>query len=157
MKHYAGIGSRETPPDILNIMVKIGKRLAKEGYTLRSGGAVGADKAFEQGCDLVGGQKEIFYADQNIPIWADLFTNHFHPAPDRLGEYPRKLMSRNAMQILGGDGDTPVQFVVCWTKGGKLVGGTAQAIRIADWVNVPVFNLGQEGRLDEFREFVKGM
>ena len=57
---YAGIGSRETPPDILLKMVKIGCHLAKMGWTLRSGGAPGADSAFEKGCDLGGGDKQIF-------------------------------------------------------------------------------------------------
>ena len=44
---YAGIGSRETPKEILKEMTKIGQELESKGYTLRSGGAIGADKAFE--------------------------------------------------------------------------------------------------------------
>lgn len=48
MKYYTGIGSRSTPKDILNIMVKLSAKLNKEGYILRSGGADGADLAFEQ-------------------------------------------------------------------------------------------------------------
>lgn len=56
--YYAGVGSRETPQDILNTMYKIGKYLASKGYTLRSGGAIGADTAFENGCDSVKGEKE---------------------------------------------------------------------------------------------------
>ena len=39
MKYYAGVGSRETPQDVLETMWKIGKHLADKGYTLRSGGA----------------------------------------------------------------------------------------------------------------------
>ena len=41
------IGSRETPIDICNIMSLIGARLQNK-YILRSGGAIGADKAFEK-------------------------------------------------------------------------------------------------------------
>ena len=63
--YYAGVGSRETPQDVLKIMWKIGKHLADKGYTLRSGGARGADAAFENGCDSVMGSKEIFYANNN--------------------------------------------------------------------------------------------
>ena len=51
--YYAGVGSRETPQDVLKIMWKIGKHLADKGYTLRSGGARGADAACENGCDIV--------------------------------------------------------------------------------------------------------
>ena len=49
---YAGIGSRETPPDICKIMTEIAKRLAHLGLTLHSGGAEGADSAFERGAIL---------------------------------------------------------------------------------------------------------
>lgn len=59
-RYYAGIGSRESPPGILALMVEVGKFLAQKGYVLRSGGADRADKAFEQGCDQVQGQKEIY-------------------------------------------------------------------------------------------------
>ena len=49
--YYAGIGSRETPGLMLGAFARIGEFLAKKGYTLRSGGADGADTAFEVGCD----------------------------------------------------------------------------------------------------------
>ena len=35
--HYAGIGSRETPPQVLEQMRKIGTFLAERNYILRSG------------------------------------------------------------------------------------------------------------------------
>ena len=40
---YAGIGSRETPDQVLQIMTDLAVALAKEKFTLRSGGAGGAD------------------------------------------------------------------------------------------------------------------
>ena len=46
---YAGIGSRQTPPNVQNIMRQVAKELEKKGYKLRSGHAKGADLAFEQG------------------------------------------------------------------------------------------------------------
>ena len=49
MKYYAGIGSRETPKNICLYMTAIAKRLASLGYTCNSGGADGADSAFERG------------------------------------------------------------------------------------------------------------
>ena len=44
---YAGVGSRETPPEILAEMTKIAQELATKKYSLQSGGAIGADMAFE--------------------------------------------------------------------------------------------------------------
>lgn len=46
---YTGIGSRETPESVLRIMRWLGYQLATQGWVLRSGGADGADYAFERG------------------------------------------------------------------------------------------------------------
>ena len=48
-KTYAGIGSRRTPPEILRLMERMALILSGAGYTLNSGGAKGADSAFENG------------------------------------------------------------------------------------------------------------
>lgn len=49
---------------------------------------------------------------------------------------------RNASQILGWRLDIPSKFVVCWTEGGQLKGGTSQALRMAKFYQIPVFNFG---------------
>lgn len=46
---YAGIGSRETPQNVLDDMTKTASALEARGFTLRSGLAGGADTAFELG------------------------------------------------------------------------------------------------------------
>lgn len=138
MKSYAGIGSRETPDEICLLMTKIARHLKEKGYFLRSGGAEGADQAFEKGA---GSKAEIWLPKKELPLWTSVFTDYFHPAPNRLKEYPRQLMNRNAMQILGEFGSNPVNFVVCWTPDGKDSGGTGQAIRIAQYYSIPVYNL----------------
>jgi len=55
---YTGIGSRQTPPNVIATMEKIARRLADRGFTLRSGGADGADTAFERGAGS--GSTEIY-------------------------------------------------------------------------------------------------
>jgi hypothetical protein len=50
-------------------------------------------------------------------------------------------MTRNSFQVLGPDLQSPVSFVVCWTTGGKISGGTGQALRIAKDLSIPIFNL----------------
>jgi hypothetical protein len=49
LKYYAGIGSRETPSDVCSQMTELAKQLDAENWILRSGGAKGADSAFENG------------------------------------------------------------------------------------------------------------
>lgn len=148
-KTYAGIGSRETPVEVQQKMTEIAKRLSRSSYCLRSGGATGADTAFEAGANL----KQIFLPwngfngrvvdgnDYIIPEFCEDYVIKHHPKPSALSERGWLLMSRNAYQILGPSLNEPVEFVLCWTKDGKASGGTGQAIRIANNLNIPVFNL----------------
>jgi hypothetical protein len=162
MKSYAGIGSRETPRLIQQQMASIARRLDSMGYCLRSGGADGADDAFEKGAAT----KQIFLPWDGFngrtvdgisyfvpPFNLDL-VNQFHPAASRLSTAALKLMSRNSYQVLGPDLNDPVEFVLCWTEGGKKKGGTSFALRIAKSRNIPIFNLAI--REDErcFGEFI---
>lgn len=48
-KYYSGIGSRDTPSNILSIMEEAAYRLARMNWVLRSGKAPGADAAFQRG------------------------------------------------------------------------------------------------------------
>jgi hypothetical protein len=154
MKVYAGIGSRKTPKKILEQMRNISSFLAKEGYILRSGGADGADSAFEDGCDLVLGQKEIYLpwngfngnssSRYHISEAALEMASEIHPAWDSLSQGAKKLHARNCYQILGGDLNCPCNFVVCWTDGGIALGGTRTAIILAQKHNIPVINLAIE-------------
>ena len=69
-------------------------------------------------------------------------------------------MARNGYQILGKDLKTPVRFVICYTPNGDRIGGTAQALRIAMDLKIPVFNAGNyNGNIEllkkEFNEFYK--
>jgi len=152
--YYAGIGSRQSPPEILDKMTEISMYLYSKNWVLRSGGAKGADQAFEAGC-MTDNYKEIFLPSDYIPAWTNVFTDHFHPNPAALGDWGRKLMNRNAMQILGRDGNTPVTCVICWTKDGKGSGGTGQACRVADYYGIPVFDLKNDGMLEKLRGFVR--
>lgn len=147
---YAGVGSRETPPEVLEIMRKAAGRLSARGLILRSGGARGADKAFESGVPA-DGAKEIYLPWPRYELHSSLLYQPpaqafevaaaYHPGWDRLSEGGRKLMARNAQQVLGAALDRPARFVLCWTKDGGPSGGTGQAIRIAAGHGIPVFNL----------------
>lgn len=49
MNFYTGIGSRETPDSVLELMENFSYRLSHLGWVLRSGKAAGADSAFQKG------------------------------------------------------------------------------------------------------------
>lgn len=134
---YAGVGSRETPRSILDLMTMIAVKLESLGYTLRSGGAIGADTAFESGVKSL---KEIFY-DYDATSESIELASHYHPAWHNCRSGGRKLHGRNSMIMLGRNLDTPVKFVICWTKDGRDTGGTGLAIRMAEDLKIPIFNL----------------
>lgn len=164
MKAYSGIGSRNTPEPILEQMEALGRELAGFGYTLYSGGADGADSAFEKGCDQVLGSKQIFlpwkgfnnnYSKYFIqPKEAEEIAKSIHPAWKACSYGARKLHSRNVQQVLGYDLKTPTSFVICWTLDGKHSGGTATAIKLAIQIGVPVFNLAIKGDIIKLRKFM---
>lgn len=152
---YAGVGSRQTPPDVLALMTVIARRLAARGFVLRSGGAVGADRAFEKGAP----HREIYlpWTDYS-PLAARLYTptteafvlaSKHHRAWSRLGGAAKALHARNAHIVLGTYLKTPALFVVCWTRDGAIekttaeTGGTGQAIRIAVAHGIKVWNLAR--------------
>lgn len=169
-KYYAGIGSRKTPANIRQFMFDCGARLGKMGYTLRSGGAAGADTAFAMGAEQY--SQEIFrpFGEQvgHIPGWfssydddtwdyAQHIASGLHPAWNRCSHYARSLHTRNVFQILGHDLKTPSEFVICWTPDGAIsgaecgiqTGGTGMAIRVASQAEIPVLNLQ---RLDHIQQ-----
>ena len=57
MTIYTGIGSRKTPPFMCWVMTKLAQDLCAKQALLRSGGAGGADTAFEDGADW---RKEVY-------------------------------------------------------------------------------------------------
>lgn len=156
---YAGIGSRQTTLDILNIMRSLGQFLANNGWTLRSGGAEGADTAFEEGCDLANGKKEIYlpwqkfngnssllyYESKEIPedirIKSFELAEQFHPGWEYLSSASKLLISRNGFQVLGQDLCSPVDMILYWCPSDN-TGGTGQALRIAAAKDIPMFNVG---------------
>ena len=149
--YYAGIGSRKTPENICQLMIKIARYLHSKKYILRSGGADGADTAFENGAS---NEKEIYLPWKNFnqnqsslyepTCEAFEIASQLHPAWNNCKQGAQHLHARNVHQILGQDLKTPVDFVVCWTLNGKIIGGTATAINLAILKKIDVFNLAND-------------
>ena len=158
---YAGIGSRTTPPAVLDTMETVAKAMAGHGWTLRSGAAAGADSAFEDGARQGGGPREIWLPwpgfnghedDGSTRLGRNSGANRdrarqCHPAWHALSDAAQKLMVRNVHQVLGAEpGHSPLaDLVLCWTPGGSGSGGTGMAIRLAERHGIPVVDLGADG------------
>lgn len=176
MRAYAGIGSRNTPPDVCELMVELARLLAaRHQLELRSGAAPRADTAFSNGAMLWEprlvklylpwpGYNGVQVAQLERPAPAAYeLAKRFHPFWDNLRDGARHLHARNSHIILGDDLRSPVEFVVCWTTDGSLdgtgshCGGTGQALRVAAAYEIPVFNLAREQHRFWAQDFVGPM
>lgn len=165
-------------------MTRISTILVSGGWTLRSGGAEGADTAFElgamgvisQGC---GGSIKLFLPWDNfnghfgrsstnhVGVCADALAlaSTLHPTWSRLRPSIQLLMARNCYQILGPKLDEPSDLVICWTPDGceseatrgYNTGGTGQAIALASRNKIPVFNLYNPGRHAKLVEHLRSL
>jgi hypothetical protein len=154
MPTYTGVGSTQLPEEWEPKLRWIGQRLARAGYTLRSGRAKGADTAFETGCDIEKGRKEIFLP-YDVPDWAYEMVQEFVPLTydwRSFKEFTKTLLARDMQQVLGRDGDSPSEFLVCYVReGAKYCGGTGYAIRCARYHTIPVYNLRHESACERFK------
>src|SRR5437870_9453166 len=146
MKYYTGVGSRETPSDVLNLMESVGYALASQGWTLRSGGAKGADQAFEGGMfQRVGYDQPYGWTTAEIYLpWSGYEDHHryshgclnilpseihfqteaiaegmemaVHPAWDVCKSGAKKMHTRNVFQVLGKTLDQPSKMLIAWTR-----------------------------------------
>ena len=160
-------------------------RLAQLGVTFTSGlcelGMDGiAQKAYSKAVDLglaKESQFEVYVADQynirrstlprrhlaivrnkDLISETERIASEVHPAWDRCNEWARGMHSRNCHQILGYDLKSPVDAVICWTPDGKMVGGTATALKLSMKYDIPVFNLGVSDKksvLNDIKNFLE--
>lgn len=168
---YTGIGARKTPSNKLDLMEQIAIKMVENNHILRSGHAEGADKAFEKGCDILHGDKEIYLPWPNfngsksklyqLSNEAFNLAEKYHPAWDRLSQAGKKLMARNSYQLLGYDLNEPSNVVICWTPQSKITGGTGQVLRMANQFGIPVVNIADTkddlvmDKLSKFFEITK--
>jgi len=173
---YAGIGARKTPRSILKLFPSIGAMCAAKGHVLQTGGCNGPDKEIETGhAFLAPSNVEVFipWEGYNKRSGRELSVQtgtclesiliakkyYIHPNRDKTWDnlkYSHKqLMARNGYQVLGKDLNTPVDFVICYTPKGEIIGGTGQALRIAKDYGIKVINLGNPNHLTWIIDLLK--
>jgi len=155
---YAGIGSRETPEEILNILRQIVIQLENMGFTVNTGNAKGADAVFRNTAK----KKNVFYPKDATDVSKEIALE-IHPNPEALKRIKGgiELMARNTNQIFGQNLDTPVDFVIAYDKSGwegqgqrPESGGTNQAIDMAYRKGIPVINIANPGWQDKLQSIL---
>lgn len=166
-KVFAGIGNRDTPFAFIDLIVEVSRRLSKAGYTLRTGAAHGADKAFMSGtmrCELYVPWNNYEGIEQKYspPKEAERLAEHFnqHWKNKFITRGIRALHARNMMIVAGPHLDAPVDFVACFTRDGcegiamrsAETGVTGSAIAYADSLGIPIINFANKGSLQRLQE-----
>jgi hypothetical protein len=176
MKFYTGIGSRQTPDDVTALMSAIAQHFQQKEWVLRSGGANGADTAFQEGITDTTQQRifipwngfnklrhdpanHIFLATElpNYDKAIKLAKNHYKHWDD-LRDPIKNLHARNMFQLMGEDLNDPSEFVIFWAEthpkyGFK--GGTGFTIRVAKALNIPYYNLADSRYRERMIDLVK--
>lgn len=164
-KIYTGIGSRETPSYVLDRIRHVAGELGRRGWTLRSGGAAGADDAFEAGHGTA--STEIYLPHQNFngrmssfgkpTAAAHVMAQSQIPYWANIRPFVKDLLARNMHQVLGPTLNVPSAMVLCWTPGGKMQGGTRYALALAQDHGVPIFNFAHYDSNDVFTPLIRWM
>ena len=175
-KYYTGIGSRDVTETEFSIMSQLAQHFATAGWTLRSGGAGGADSAFEKGCALAEGYAEIFIPWKGFGTKVEnpncrryvpdersfgkaahyLVENGIIPWFSNMTQGAQKLHSRNYYQVLGVDNIKSNVMVYCAEddKHGIPKGGTRTAILLARSFGVSTYNIRVPKQLSELKEVI---
>jgi hypothetical protein len=133
----------------------------------RSGGAAGADIAFETGFRSTRGSFAVFRPRPLATMRAemDLFDREVRPIagahmPSIFGMSAGNagLLARNMNQVLGADLRSPCDFVVCWTPTldyrSREAGGTRYACLLAQARGIPIFNIADSEQFDSLLKIV---
>jgi len=179
-KYVACVGSRALAHGMRPILNMIGAYLAETGWTCRSGNAEGADHAWAQGFNqvdptkvelyLANGTKHPEFIVEGNEVFDDpdpwcyeeleliLEESHIYNLSwDRNGRSRNwiNLHARNMHQVQGRiKGARPCSMLLAWTPGGLTKGGTATAIKYAEYLGIPVRNIGNDSVLVDVLEVV---
>ena len=176
-KPYTMIGSRETPEEIMDLMSDLAIALSHEGFTVRSGGANGADKCAEEASFIEiylpwdgfnskyhNGFGFINYSTLGLTGEADkLCSIHHQWWANVKKEGVKHLHRRNCHQVLGAGLKSPSLFVVCFAKPdekrgeGHVQGGTGTAVSLALSRGIKVINLYFDGEVNEVKDWIVSM
>lgn len=175
---FAGVGARLAHPKITKVQATFGFVMCLKGIINKSGRAYGSDYAFETGTRLGWRFLSSIYGWPDTPTSAcqqimlpwngfngaqhkpDMgyfcelteecfeIARWFHPDWESLKPGEKKLMARNTQEVLGRTLREPVRFLVAYTDGAQVVGGTGLALKLAQHYGINIHNLGDESVLE---------
>lgn len=175
---YTGVGSRDITKKEKSIIFRISKYLAHKDFTLRSGKAAGADTAFQIGaqyysfkvkpeiytpwCNFRLNQTSLkndfdFTFDNALLTTCEEIAKEIHPNWYKMTKAGKLLHSRNVLQVLGKNLDSPSKFLIFCSdqdSKGEVKGGTRTAVVLGKEYGIPCFNIRDNDQLHELEIFI---
>ena len=151
------VGNQTTPLKHQWALMLFSYCVHKDCFQINTGTAKGADEAARRGAECT-----VFSIKDGTPestaIAAELHKSNW----SRWSPISKAYHSRNVMQVLGRDLQTPVARVVCYTRDGCIshetasfdTGGTRTAISIASQNNIPVINIQRPDHLERIVNYI---
>jgi hypothetical protein len=162
----------------MTLMRRLANHLREQGWVLRSGGAEGADEAFEQGV-----MDDPEYTENDLEIYLPWpgFCGHqpsvcnivaprlqnwsqavaraslIHPIWNELKRSHQLLHGRNIYQVYGLDLESPAAYIVYYAReraDGEVDGGTRTAVMAARQAGVRELNLYRPAVLTKLTELL---
>lgn len=154
----AGIGTRDLPPEEVEVCEKIGKFCAEAGIRVSSGNAYGADQAFGRGVNSVdptlldialpwASYNQEALVDGNVvrSDWPELYFQiaaKHHPRWDKLSGGGRALHTRNVGILMPLMNDQVALVIALPNTTKPWGGGTGMGIKVASHeFHIPVENI----------------
>lgn len=168
-KPYVGTGSREIPPAVAETLKRVAAELEKAGYTLRSGGNLGAEDILEKATTK--SEIHLPWKGFNDKDSKYTFTTNaakelaakFHPAWEGLKPFIQAFLAKNVRMIMGKDLRSPALFMITWTEDGAesvlekspRTGDVGHAIAVAHELRIPVFNFAKPDAEHRLKNYLK--
>jgi hypothetical protein len=161
---YAGLGNQDAPEEVLKQIERLAKHLESLGYTVRTSGGQGPEEYFERV-----EAKEVFIPWKNFNGRQSKLSRNANealdvvkrlsPSFDTLKPAVQAIIAVKAHVILGKDLKSPIKFLVVWSQDGAetakectaKTGFVSTAIKLADGLKIPVFNLKRPDALERIK------
>lgn len=167
---FAIIGDPETPEGAIREFERLTKELIADGFTVRTG----CDNPTAKAVTAVAGQAEVFvpwggfggqeafYGKTNN--MSQRIACHFAPYLITAKRAARVIQSYYLLLLLGKDNVSHSRFLITWTPKGeetmegvnRETGSMGLIIKVANSLNIPVFNLGNNDAVDRCKRFLSG-
>ena len=159
MKYITIIGSRKITREEHITLRSLADHFHEHGFTLRSGGAYGADSSINHLSNIEiyipwDGYNNLYHNGKTIfmlkylpdQYLASKKVSEIHPKFEKLSRGAKLLQTRNIYQIIGykGKEGTPSECVIYAAdhdKNGEPVGGTRTAVMYARSLGIPTINI----------------